>query len=84
MPAAVWFTPQQVADRLSVHRKTVIHWCRTGELHCLQLGRQSRTPKPRFRISEESLADFLATRDTVRPARRRRPRRHGKPLEFYK
>jgi excisionase family DNA binding protein len=48
-------TTDQVANRLQVHRETVLRWVRNGELGASKIARK-------WRISEEDLSTFLDQR----------------------
>jgi len=54
-------TPEQVAELLSVSRKTVYRFIRSGELIAARVGRQYRIPKT-------NVALFLASRSTGKEA----------------
>jgi excisionase family DNA binding protein len=48
-----FFSPDLVAEKLSLSTKTIRRWIDRGELHVHRFGRQ-------IRISEDDLAAFLA------------------------
>ena len=71
-------SPRQVAERLGSNVDTVLCWIRSGELVAANLARKP-TGRPRFKIREEDLNDFLSRRSTAktapptkRPSRRKR------------
>ncbi len=47
----------QVAERLGVHRKTVLNWIHSGDLVAFTLGKG-------YKVSEHDLKDFLRSRRT--------------------
>jgi len=51
-----FLTVRDVADRLRVRPKTVVRWCRAGDLPSVRPGRQ-------YLIRPEALRDYLAARD---------------------
>ncbi len=51
------YTPQQVADELHVHRRTVLKWIRSGELKASWVGEKT------VRITEEQLRAFLKAKE---------------------
>ncbi|CAA9528827.1 MAG: hypothetical protein AVDCRST_MAG73-741 [uncultured Thermomicrobiales bacterium] len=58
-----FLTPQDVADRLGVHRDTVYEWLRSGKLQGVALSRRSG-----YRIQPRDVDAFLRER-TGRPVR---------------
>jgi excisionase family DNA binding protein len=79
------FTVQDVCDRYGVTVHTVLGWIRSGELRAVNVGRQQRARKPRWRISEEALVAFEQVRATSPPVPK--PRRRKRPadvIEFYR
>lgn len=51
-------TVQYVKEKLGVNEQTVYKWIREGKLKATKFGGEKR---PRVRISEEQLNDFLST-----------------------
>jgi excisionase family DNA binding protein len=51
-------TVQQVKEKLSVNEQTVYKWIREGKLKATKFGGGER---PRVRISEEQLNEFMST-----------------------
>jgi len=68
-----WLTPPEVARQLRVKPERVIAWIKAGQLAASNLGDGSS--RPRFRVSPQSLADFLDRRRPNAPAAPRRRRR---------
>jgi transposase len=76
-----------VAARFGVTVATVLQWIHSGELRALNVARKPSTKKPRWRVSEEALAEFEVSRSHEPPILRvRRPhrRREQGVVEFYK
>jgi excisionase family DNA binding protein len=61
------YTPQQAADKLQVHRRTVLAWIRSGDLKAVRLGGHT------LRITEEQLREFMKrqTEEGMRPPDKR-------------
>lgn len=57
-PPPVFFTVQEIADRMRVSKMTVYRLIHNGELRASRFGRS-------FRVSEAALADYLRTADTI-------------------
>jgi excisionase family DNA binding protein len=79
-----YLTPPAVARRLAVRPGKVLAWISAGELPAANLA-ESASGRPRWRIAETDLADFLAAR-AARPqpsTPRRRVRRPTDVLEFF-
>lgn len=66
-----------VASLLGVTRRTVEAWIATGEMHAVNVSRSRESRKPRWRITADELARFVAARSTGQQPQRspRRPRR---------
>jgi excisionase family DNA binding protein len=56
-----FLTPEEVADRLRVTRRTVYRWLTSGDLAGQRAGRG-------WRISERALAEFLNAQGRTAPA----------------
>jgi hypothetical protein len=74
-----------VASRYGVTEAAVLAWIRSDELRALNVGRKPGSKKPRWRVSEQALAEFEAGR-VVTPLvpRARRRRRAENVIEFYR
>lgn len=72
-------TPTEIAKLLKVSPETVIGWIRKGELLGVNVG--SGTRRARFRVSRESLDEFLRRREVQPPAPRQRRRRRTESTE---
>jgi excisionase family DNA binding protein len=79
-----FYTARQVAERLSVQTAVVLGWIRSGGLRAVDVSNGARR-KPRWRISDEALEEFIASRTAVSPLRsaRRRRRRNSNVIEFF-
>jgi excisionase family DNA binding protein len=65
-------TPPEVAKVLRVEAKKVSGWCASGQLRAVNV---SNGHRPRWRIPDDALAEFLAgrtSRPMVKPSRRKR------------
>lgn len=79
--SALYLTPPEIAKRLRVSNQKVLGWIRRAELKAVNVGNGFR---PRYRISPDSFALFLASREVQPPAphvRRQRRRPEGGPLD---
>jgi len=69
-------TPPEIARRLRVKPEKVVGWIRQGELRAINVARRG-SRRPRFRIQQTDLEDFLLGRSVkprTKPQRRQRPR----------
>lgn len=74
---------REVRERYGVGEHTVLKWIRGGELKAIDV---SRTPggKPKWRITEQALAEFEALRTPTPPLpRAARRKRTADVVEFY-
>jgi excisionase family DNA binding protein len=75
---------RDICERYGVTEHTVLGWIRSGQLRAVNVGRSPGAKKPRWRISEQALADFEAARTSAPPApRTRRGDRSAGVVEFY-
>jgi excisionase family DNA binding protein len=74
-----FMTPPEIAKLLRVSFETVIGWVRSAELRAVNVG--SGLKRARYRISRESLDEFLRLREVQPPAPRQTRRRATKPPE---
>jgi excisionase family DNA binding protein len=82
---ATTFSIRDIAERFGVGKKTVLGWIKSGELVAIHIGRSPDSLKPRWRITEHSLAAFEANRMNRPPApRTRRRNRQAGIIEFIK
>jgi excisionase family DNA binding protein len=78
------FSVQDVADRFGVSVRTALTWIGRGELRAVHVGRNPRSKKPRWRISEMALAAFEAARASDSPTPRApRRKRAAEVVLFY-
>lgn len=71
--AEAFLTPPEVAKLLRVSTEKVLGWIRRAELRAVNVSNSSR---PRYRVSRDSLDEFLESREVQPPAPRARRRRH--------
>jgi predicted site-specific integrase-resolvase len=78
-----WYLPRQIAETLTVDLAKVHAWIKEGSLGAVNVARCTSN-QPRWRVSPESLADFLASRQArPRPKPARRRRGSADENEFY-
>ena len=76
-------TPPQISNDLSVGHDKVLGWIHSGELQAVNLAAR-RDGRPRWRISDEDLEDFLARRAaSPAPKRRRRRKQPNHVTDYY-
>jgi len=71
------YTPPTIAKMLGVKPDKVLVWIRSGELIAFDIS-ERRGNRPRWRILDEHLQEFLRSRQNVKPAppqRRKKNRR---------
>ncbi len=66
-------TPPTIAKLLGIKVDKVHAWIRAGELKAVNVA-QKRSGRPRWRVLDEQLQDFLRSRESVKPPPRRRRR----------
>ncbi len=64
-------TPPTVAKMLGIKVDKVHTWIHTGELKAVNIA-QKRSGRPRWRILDDHLHEFLRSRQSVKPTPRRR------------
>jgi excisionase family DNA binding protein len=78
------FKVSDICARFMVNEQTVLGWIRRGELRAVNVGRKPGSRKPRWRISQEALDAFEASRTPAAPApRKARAKRPGDVIAFY-
>lgn len=83
MSAAGYLNPPAIAKRFHVKQQIVGEWIRTGELKAVDVS-ERRGGRPRWRVSQQALDEFLATRSNRKPAATPRRKRQVKLVEFFK
>jgi excisionase family DNA binding protein len=77
-------TPPEVGKRLGVNAEKVLGWIRSGELRAVDVSIHHGSGRPRWRISEADLEDFLHARSaTPAPKTRRRRSMVGNVKEYF-
>lgn len=77
-------TPPQIARRLRVKPEKVVGWIRQGELRAINVAHRG-SRRPRFRIEQADLDNFLTSRTVKRrePPKRRQRSRAGDVIQFF-
>jgi len=79
-----YFKPPAIAKRFQVKQQVVGKWIRSGELAAVDVS-ESRGRRPRWRVSQEALDAFLASRGNRPPAKVTRRRRKSPGVtEFFR
>lgn len=79
------FTVEDLTNRYGVTEHTVLSWIHSGQLKAVNVGRTLAGKKPRWRVTEQALADFEALRtSTPEVTRTKRRKRSAGIIEFYK
>ena len=78
------YTVDQVAELESVNRETVLTWVRLGELTAHNASQNSKSRKPRWRVTDADLTAFRLARQNVtkEPTQPRRKRSAGVIKEY--
>lgn len=82
--SAEFVTPPQLAKRLGISEDKVYAWIDSGQLRAVNLAEHPHSERARWRISQEAIEEFLASRENKPPApeppkpRRRRRAVSGK------
>ena len=81
----IYLSVSAIADALAVKQQTVLGWIKAGDLAACNVGRTATARKPRWRISQAALDQFLAGRQTQRPqpATRRRKKDSADVIQFF-
>jgi excisionase family DNA binding protein len=78
------YTVEDLTNRYGVTVHTVLSWIHSGELKAVNVGRTPAGKKPRWRITEQALAEFEALRTPTPPIpRAKRRKRPADVVEFY-
>jgi len=69
-------SPSAVAKRYGISADKVLAWIHSGELSAVNVA-QSRSGRPRWRITPEAIEQFERSRANTPPPKRTRRRRRG-------
>ena len=81
MSSPTYRTPPEIAKELRIRPDKVLTWIRSGELAAIDVS-ETAGGRPRWRISEADLQDFLKRRRATPPPKQTRQRR-AKPAKSY-
>jgi|GEM_PF-1092265 len=59
------FSLEEIAEKLSVDARTVRSWIANGELRAVNVSRNQQSKKPRLRIMEDDVTNFLTLRSVA-------------------
>lgn len=76
------YRPAAVAKMLTVKVDVVYQWIRAKQLTAIDVS-ERRGGRPRWRISEEALQEFLRSRQTVKPAQPARRRKRATVTQYF-
>lgn len=77
----VTFSPPEIAKQLGCSREKVAGWIDRGELQAINV---SDSDRPRWRVSQEALEEFLKGRMNFQPKPRRIMRPAFNVIEYFK
>jgi excisionase family DNA binding protein len=78
------YTVEDLTNRFGVTVHTVLTWIHSGELKAVNVGRTRSGKKPRWRVTEQALAEFEAFRTpTPPPPRGKHRKRPEGVIHFY-
>jgi len=78
------YSVRDACERYGVTEHTVLTWIHSGELKAVNVSRKAGAKKPRWRITEQALAEFEAQRTPTPPVpRARRRKRPADVIVFY-
>ena len=84
VPATIWLTPPAIAKQLGVSPEKVVTFIRNGELAAVDVSLRPGVGRPRFRVNQDYLDDFLRRREVVAaPKAKRRRRRDPEVTEYF-
>lgn len=69
------FTVADICERYGVDEHTVLAWLKTGELKGFSVSVRPGSKRPRWRITEQALAEFELSRSPTPPTPRARRRK---------
>jgi CubicO group peptidase (beta-lactamase class C family) len=79
-------TAAQVGERLGVDPEAVRSWCASKQLVAINVARNPRGKRPRWRVSEAALDEFLARRTSGKSPEAAPQRRRAKAaniIQFF-
>lgn len=76
-------TPPEVGKRLGVNAEKVLGWIRSGELRAVDVSIRHGSGRPRWRISEADLEDFLRARSAAPIPKKSRRRSTAGVREYF-
>jgi transposase len=78
------YSVADIQERFGVSQGTVLHWLASGQLKCLNVGRDPGKKRARYRVTQGQLDSFEALRQLAPPPpTTRRRRRKRQDVEFY-
>jgi Helix-turn-helix domain len=80
----IFYTVPKLAEALGTDQDKVLSFIRSGELAAVNIARNPQGARPRWRISQQELDRFLASRQSQPPAPpAKRKRKPEGVIEFY-
>jgi len=78
------YIPREVAEIFRVSEEKVLRWIASGELVAFNVA-ASTSGRPRWRITQEALDDFIRTRSATPPPQKptRRKRQRAEVQQWY-
>lgn len=61
-------TPRQVGEQIGCNATKVLLWIASGDLQAVNTAVSATGQRPRWRITEEAIADFLRRRSSAPPS----------------
>jgi hypothetical protein len=84
-PSGKYLSPPQIARQLGVKPAKILGFIARGELRAIDVS-EHRGKRPRWKVSHEALAAFLAVRESRQAApatSRHRPRKQETVIQFF-
>ena len=78
-----FFSPPQLAKQAGIEPQKICNWISSGELEAVNMA-EKLDGRPRWKISEEAWATFLASRSTKKPAGQAAPAAKPRKRAAYK
>jgi len=76
------YSPADIAERYGIDHAKVLNWIAAGALRAVNVA-TNPSGRPRWRISEEALAEFEQSRANVKPVKPTRRRKPEIERRFY-